>query len=85
MPFRLLNHVVNYLEHHPPNDARKIYKGPRGIGRGTCLMPLYFDSVLASPVSEEIPATVFVTGRNTKYGLHQCNGKWAGPLDSPND
>src|SRR5262245_22256695 len=39
--------------------------------------------VQASPVSEEIPATVYVTGRNSKYGLHSCKGRWAGPLEPP--
>jgi len=41
-------------------------------------MPLYFDSVLASPVSEETPATVFITGRNSKYGLHSCKASGLG-------
>jgi hypothetical protein len=41
--------------------------------------------IVASPVSEEIPATVYIAGRNSKYGLHSCKGKWAGPLEPPTD
>jgi len=41
--------------------------------------------VQASPVSEEIPASVFVIGRNSKYGMHLCKGKWAGLLEPPTD
>ena len=39
--------------------------------------------VLPTALNENIPATVTVTGRNNKYGLHSCKGKWAGPLEGP--
>jgi hypothetical protein len=39
--------------------------------------------VLATQISERIPATVTVTGRNNRYGLHSCRGEWAGPLEPP--
>jgi hypothetical protein len=40
-------------------------------------------SILASPAGEDIPATVTVFGRNNKYGLHSCKGRWAGPIEQP--
>ncbi|HYM00976.1 MAG TPA: hypothetical protein VEZ90_18605 [Blastocatellia bacterium] len=39
--------------------------------------------ILPSPVSQDIAATVTVAGRNNKYGLHSCKGKWAGPIEPP--
>src|SRR5262245_38594345 len=39
--------------------------------------------VLPTAINKNIPAHVIVVGRNNKYGLHSCNGQWAGPLKSP--
>src|SRR5260370_33369860 len=39
--------------------------------------------ILPTHINDRIPATVTVTGRNNKYGLHSCRGKWAGPLLPP--
>lgn len=39
--------------------------------------------VLPTAINKNIPAHVIVLGRNNKYGLHSCNGQWAGPLKSP--